>query len=69
MSQVGLVFTVAWYLVNRGSKYWQEDWENQVCLLDGEVTGPILKHRAKKKTVGKEVWLRISRIYPAGRVS
>src|ERR1700733_6777272 len=23
---IGLVFTWAWYLVNRGSKFWQENW-------------------------------------------
>jgi hypothetical protein len=48
MSQVGLVFTVAWYLVNRGSKFWQENWENHVDLLEDEVTGPIYKVRAER---------------------
>jgi hypothetical protein len=48
MSQVGLVFTVAWYLVNRGSKYWQENWENHVALLEDDVTGPIYKMCAER---------------------
>jgi hypothetical protein len=32
---VGLIFTWAWFLANRGSKYWQENWENHVDLLEG----------------------------------
>lgn len=48
MSQVGLIFTVAWYLVNRGSKFWQENWENHVHLLEDEVTGPIYKMCAER---------------------
>jgi hypothetical protein len=48
MSQVGLIFTVAWYLVNRGSKFWQENWENHVHLLEDKVTGPIYKMCAER---------------------
>lgn len=48
MSQVGLVFTVAWYLVNRGSKFWQENWENHVHFLEDAVTGPIFKMCAER---------------------
>lgn len=25
---LGFVFSLAWFLVNRGSKFWQENWEN-----------------------------------------
>lgn len=40
---LGLVFSLAWYLVNRGSKSWQRNWEAQVDLLEDEVTGPLYK--------------------------
>lgn len=40
---IGFVFTFAWYLVNRGSKYWQENWENHLDLLEDEITGPLYK--------------------------
>jgi hypothetical protein len=40
---IGFVFTFAWYLVNRGSKYWQENWENHLDLLEDEITGPLGK--------------------------
>jgi hypothetical protein len=47
---IGLVFNWAWFLVNRGSKYWQENWENHVDMLEDPVTGPLYKtvlHRPK----------------------
>lgn len=40
---VGFVFSVAWFLVNRGSKFWQENWENHVDVLSENVAGPIFK--------------------------
>lgn len=43
VGSVGLVFTFAWYLANRGSKYWQENWENHLDLLEDHITGPLYK--------------------------
>lgn len=40
---IGLLFTWAWFLVNRGSKYWQENWENHVDMLEDAITGPLYK--------------------------
>ncbi len=40
---IGLLFTWAWCLVNRGSKQWQENWENHVDMLEDEITGPLYK--------------------------
>ncbi|HYA13210.1 MAG TPA: hypothetical protein VEF33_02610 [Syntrophales bacterium] len=34
VGSIGFVFTFALYLVNRGSKYWQENWENHLDLLE-----------------------------------
>lgn len=48
MSQVGFVFTMAWYLANRGRKFWQENWENQVNLLEDAITGPLYKTTAER---------------------
>lgn len=47
---VGLIFSLAWFLTNRGSKYWQENWENHVDMLEDGITGPLYKtvlHRPK----------------------
>ena len=43
LSCLGLVFSFAWFCVNRGSKHWQENWEKHVDLLEDEVTGPLYK--------------------------
>jgi len=43
ISCLGLVFSVGWYFVNRGSKYWQENWENHVALLEDKAIGPLFK--------------------------
>jgi hypothetical protein len=32
VSWIGGLFTWAWFLVNRGSKLWQENWENHVDM-------------------------------------
>ena len=43
ISMIGLVFAAAWYLVNRGSKFWQRNWEFQADLLEDKVIGPLYK--------------------------
>lgn len=42
-SSLGLVFAFAWYLVNRGSKFWQNNWERHVDLLEDLTLGPLYK--------------------------
>ena len=43
LSCLGVVFSYSWLLVNRGSKYWQENWEKHVDILEDKVTGPLYK--------------------------
>ena len=43
LSCLGIVFSLAWFLVNRGSKLWQENWEKHVDMLENGVTGPLYK--------------------------
>lgn len=40
---IGLIFSVAWIFVNKGSKKWQENWEKHIDMLEDYVTGPIYK--------------------------
>lgn len=42
-SCVGTVFSVAWFFVNRASKFWQENWEKHVDLLEEATIGPLYK--------------------------
>ena len=48
-SCLGLVFSVAWYFVNRASKLWQENWEKHVDLLEDEVIGPLIQNRNERR--------------------
>ncbi len=43
ISCLGFVFSFAWFCVNRGSKFWQENWEKHVDVLEDDVTGPLYK--------------------------
>lgn len=43
VSCVGFIFSFAWVLANKGSKQWQENWENHVDLLENDVIGPLFK--------------------------
>lgn len=39
----GVVFSWGWYLANRGSKYWQENWEDHIAQQITRHYGPIFK--------------------------
>jgi hypothetical protein len=55
---IGLIFSLAWFLANRGSKYWQENWENHVDLLEDGITGPLYKtilHRPKGNILSRAI--------------
>lgn len=43
-SFLGLATSVAWHYVNKGSKFWQENWELHIDLLEKEVTGNLYKN-------------------------
>jgi len=54
ISGFGLVCSVSWTLVNRGSKYWQEQWESKIEKVEDKVTGPLFKTREPEQ--GKGLW-------------
>lgn len=43
ISCLGIVFSFVWFLVNKGSKRWQENWENHVSMLENETIRPLFK--------------------------
>lgn len=43
LSALGLFFCFSWLLSSKGSKHWQENWENHLDLLEDSVTGPLYK--------------------------
>jgi hypothetical protein len=40
---LGGIFSVAWLLVIKGSKRWQESWEAHIDKLEDDITGPLYK--------------------------
>lgn len=40
---LGFLFSVSWYLVIRGSKTWQTNWEMHIDFLEDFVSGPLYK--------------------------
>jgi hypothetical protein len=67
ISCLGIVFSFGWYCTNRGSKQWQENWENHVDLLEDNITGPLYKVvlRRPKPTNVKEWFIEhITGPYP-----
>jgi len=52
VSLFGLVCSLCWTLANRGSKFWQENWETQVEESEDEITGPLFKKSAPRQKKG-----------------
>jgi len=61
ISCVGFITVLAWVLVNKGSKTWQENWENHIDMLEDYVTGPLYKIISKPSySVSKiNLWVSI----------
>jgi len=67
VSCLGFLFSFAWYCVNRGSKFWHENWENHVDLLEDTVTGPLYKtviSRAPAKNFRRRLAYHITGPHP-----
>ena len=43
LANLGFVFSFAWFCANKGSKFWQENWEKHVDVLGDGVMGPLYK--------------------------
>jgi len=52
LANLGLVFSIGWYFVNRGSKYWQVNWEKHMDAIEDDVIGPLYKTTINRKYYG-----------------
>jgi hypothetical protein len=43
LSGLGVFLSVCWFFVNKASKYWQENWEKHVDMLEDKIIGPLYK--------------------------
>ncbi len=62
----GVVCSFAWTLANRGSKYWQENWEEKVAQSEDDVTGRLFKD--PEGIQDKGIWLS-ARKYSVSRLA
>lgn len=62
----GMVCALAWTLVNRGSKYWQEQWESKIEAIEDGVTGPLFRKRERPQDKG---WWLSGRAYSVSRLA
>lgn len=47
---IGIIISLAWKLINVGSKDWQRHWEHHIDQLEDNFTGPLYKTISKTKT-------------------
>lgn len=43
LASVGIVVALAFFFANKGSKFWQQNWEHHVDLLENQYMGPLYK--------------------------
>lgn len=56
LAGLGFFFSVAWHLVNKGSKFWQKNWEKHVSLLEKPEIGPLYDVYLNPKGTLRERW-------------
>lgn len=52
ISGVGFIVSLAWYLANKGGKFWQENWEYHVDLLERDEVGCLYRTVLSKSPNG-----------------
>jgi hypothetical protein len=66
---LGVVFSFSWFCVNKGSKFWQENWETHIDLLENDVLGPIYKTILMKETKKKTHWYTVKALTSPSAIS
>lgn len=52
----GYLFSLGWFFVNRGSKYWQENWEKHIAVLSKKLNIPIFELLMSYKSGVWHLW-------------
>lgn len=61
---LGFLFSYSWFCVNRASKFWQQNWEMHVDLLEDEVMGPLYKTYKNPNSYGNEKVFHFTEEFP-----
>jgi len=62
----GFVCSFCWTMVNRGSKYWQENWETKIDKLEKDIVGELFK--IQEPIQNKGCWLSAKK-YSVSRIT
>lgn len=54
------IFSFSWCLVNKGSKFWQENWEEHIYHLENDAVGRLYKTYLNSKKKEKFGWFPLS---------
>ena len=62
----GFICSLCWTLANRGSKYWQENWEQRVELIEDKITGTLFK---ESLPIQKKIWWLRARKFSVSKLA
>ena len=57
LANLGIVFSFGWLCVNRGSKFWQENWEFHLDMLEDKIDGPLYKVVISRPDPDRREWV------------
>ena len=60
---LGVIFSLCWHFVNRGSKFWQLNWEKHLDAMEDTIVGPLYKTTISRDYY-KRRWYVIYGPYP-----
>lgn len=63
---VGVLFSLAWSLANRGSKYWYESWEQKVNKCEKELKKNLFREWIKPQ---EKCWVYQARLYSVSKIA
>lgn len=73
LSNVGVVASVAWFLANKGSKHWQEQWETHIERLENDITGALYKKTFKRdpecRSQSEKSWITDSGRFSVSKIN
>lgn len=68
VANLGFVFSIGWFFVNRGSKFWQENWETHVDRLEKSVNEDLYRLVVYSRT-DRDCWLTDAAPYSVSKIN
>ena len=68
VANLGFVFSIGWFFVNRGSKFWQENWETHVDRLEQCEDEDLYRFIVYSRT-DRDCWLTDAAPYSVSKIN